>query len=185
MLVSEYISNNSNLIKQTGDSYKVYFNVIPEYTIEKVFKNSAFVETGKKILTGLSKANYIWINGVANRNPSIREIEKNILDAVNSEVNRNIKCNFSWKGYNVWLSRENQINYLSWLLIGEKDPSIFPITAKFKKNGKESYYVFTSHDELADFCTSMTKYINTCVNEGRKIKDSLNIQMYKEALAKL
>ena len=78
------------------------------------------------------------------------------------------------KGYNVWLSAENQKNYSDWYVCTKDSNRVLPLTAKFSKNGKTIYYEFNSHEEIADLYENMIKHINKVVNENRKQKDSID-----------
>lgn len=177
--------NNDNLdlvVKYSDKEYKVYFNIQPEYEMEKVFKNSAFVETGKKILTGTSTANYIFIKTISK--PLLQTVLEAINTAIDKYTNRKIERGFVWKNYKVWLNKENQLNYASWLLASKDNESIFPLCAKFiDKNTRNTvFYDFSSYDELKDFYSEMIKYINNCIIENRKIKDNVDPNQYKIAL---
>ena len=142
---------------------------------EMKFKNSAFVPTGKKILTGIGKWKTIYFSS----KPSFYSLQNKILSEIDTLVKDKILKGFVWNGYSVWLSSENQKNYSDWYNLAKSTDKIFPLTAKFNKNGKTIYYEFTTLNELEDLYIKMTKYINDTVNYGRKMKDNINWDDYK------
>lgn len=180
-MFSTTINNDDNqLIYRDGNYYKIYFNIVPNTENEKIFKNSAFVETGRKILTGTSTAYYTKMFSL--KKPSIYEIIDHINKVTDTYTNNKILRDFVWNGYEVWLSKENQLNYSSWLIIAQDNEDIFPLCAKFKKDKKEIIYNFSNFDELKDFCTKMVKFINDCVIENRNIKANIDKDMYIDSL---
>ena len=142
---------------------------------EMKFKNSAFVPTGKKILTGRGKWKTIYFSS----KPSFYSLQNKILSEIDTLIKDKILKGFVWNGYSVWLSSENQKNYSDWYNLAKSTDKIFPLTAKFNKNGKTIYYEFTTLNELEDLYIKMTKYINDTVNYGRKMKDNINWDDYK------
>ena len=106
-------------------------------------------------------------------------MQNKILSEIDTLVKDKILKGFVWNGYSVWLSSENQKNYSDWYNLAKSTDKIFPLTAKFNKNGKTIYYEFTTLNELEDLYIKMTKYINDTVNYGRKMKDNINWDDYK------
>lgn len=148
---------------------------------EKVFKNSAFVNTGRRISTGMGTYKFATFD---KKTVNLAKIKSVILNYYNETVKNKILGGFVWKGYNVWLSTENQKNYSDWYTCSKDSNRILPLTAKFSKNGNTIYYEFNSHSEIADLYENMIKHINKVVNENRKQKDNIDWNEY-ETLLKL
>lgn len=108
------------------------------------------------------------------------EIVNTINEIIDSETAFIITNSFFWNGYNVYLSKENQMNYKNAfdLAVATNGESL-PITFKFKKNGKSEYYTFDTVVELKDFYLKVNKHINDCLQDGWKRKDKVNIEDYK------
>jgi len=138
---------------------------------EKVFKNSAFVNTGRRISTGTGTFKFTTFD---TKNVTIQKIKSVILNYYSDKAKNKILGGFVWNGYNVWLSAENQKNYSDWYVCTKDSNRVLPLTAKFSKNGKTIYYEFNSHEEIADLYENMIKHINKVVNENRKQKDSID-----------
>lgn len=166
---------NFSYIKQINDlTYEINFNYEEEFEDEKVFQKSAFVKTGKKVKTG----NATWLSIHLNNKPSVRLIKHKIKEAMQHYIESKILNGFVWKGYNVWLSKENQQNYANWYNFCKNSYSILPLTAKFMKNGKTIYYEFTTIEELENFYGSMIKFINESLNKYRKALDTIDYKNY-------
>lgn len=177
-------SLTSRLIFGEGNSlYRILFNINPKVEKEKIFVNSAFVETGKNILTGFSTANVGYFN--CSHKPTIIDVEKALNKIIDKYTEEKITKQFVWNGYNVNLSRENQINYASWYMLSKDNADIFPIVSKFRKGGNTVYYNFSNKEEVKDFYTKIVKYISECVQENRKLKDAIDLNAYAKSLSEL
>lgn len=176
-------SCNSNNYKSIecihGSTIKVCWDFNELMNDEKVFKNSAFVKTGRKISTGTGTYCFTTFDRA---NINIQNIKSVILDYFSEKAKKEILGGFVWKGYNVWLSAENQKNYSDWYICTKDSNRVLPLTAKFSKNGKTIYYEFNSHEEIADLYENMIKHINKVVNENRKQKDNIDWNEYETFL---
>lgn len=172
------------LIQQRGLDYFGILNVEPIYSEETKFKNSAFVKTGRLVPTGTYNAYEANLFSV-----SKKVTFNDILNKLNTEIDKyvadKILRGFKWNRYKVWLSKENQQNYASWLTAVKVNPEILPLKAKFNIGLMNDvvYYDFTSIEELEDFYTKAIKFINDTINEGRKMKDFVkdNEVFYKDS----
>jgi hypothetical protein len=163
---------NFKLIENLNDNtIKVCWDFNEILKDETVFKNSAFVPTGRKISTGTGTYKFTTFD---KKNVNINKIKSVILNYFNDKIKDAILRGFVWNGYNVWLSAENQKNYSDWYVCTKDSNRVLPLTAKFSKNGKTIYYEFNSHEEIADLYENMIKHINKVVNENRKQKDSID-----------
>ena len=163
-------------------AYYLNWNFIEIMEDEKKFKNSAFVPTGRKIPTGIGTHYSKYVSNPKNKKPSINEIKTLIFDEIDAKTKKDILSGFVWNGYNVWLSSENQKNYSDWYNLVKDNDKVLPLTAKFSKNKKTIYYEFSSFDEIASLYAEMVKHINKVINNGRKMKDSIDFSEYMEFL---
>ena len=112
--------------------------------------------------------------------PSVETVRKTIEDYYNDKVDMDILSGFVWNGYNVWLSQENQFNYKATFdLASMTGSSNLPAVFKFSKEGKDAYHTFGTLDELLGFYTQMLSYIQQCVEEGWKKKDSVDYKSFE------
>jgi hypothetical protein len=110
------------------------------------------------------------------------EIKIAILDDINSQTNKKILNGFVWKDKSVWLSSENQINFkAAYDLAVQTKGKILPMTFKIGETpeGEPVYHTFGDLSEFKDFYIKEIEFINACLNEGWKLKDSINWDLYK------
>lgn len=115
--------------------------------------------------------------------PTIGEVKEIVLSGYNVQIDEKILSGFVWKDMLVWLSSENQFNYkaaydLAVMSQGKSLPTVF----KFGTTDNPVYYAFESLEDISDFYISAMAYINTCLAEGWKLKDSIDWSVYEEAL---
>lgn len=115
--------------------------------------------------------------------PRLSDIKSAVLSAINADVDEKILSGFTWKGMSVWLSTENQFNYkaaydLAVMSQGQSLPTVF----KFGTTDNPVYYSFETLEDISDFYISAMAYINTCLAEGWKKKDSIDWSVYEEYL---
>lgn len=115
--------------------------------------------------------------------PTIDEIKDIILNWYNVKIDNKILSGFTWSGFPVWLSMENQFNYkVAYDLAIQTDGRELP-TFKFGTRDSSIYYSFKSLDELKDFYTSVVTYISDILAIGWREKDNIDWEAY-EALLK-
>lgn len=167
-------SKNTPLFKYYRGELIVILNIQEEFKDEVKFKNSAFVNTGRKVPTGTYTAYEQLVDYGHFMSLSFNDVESKILSKINSETRGKILNGFIWNGLKVWLSEQNQQNYTSWSIALNSGQNILPLTAKFTdmKNNKEIYYSFNDKEEFNDFYGKMVKHINNCVSLNRELKDN-------------
>lgn len=163
------------MFKRRGNIF-VYLNVTPEITEEKIFKKSAFVGTGKMKPTGRYIVDELKLPYDV-KITNFSDLDKYIRQELSTINEINILRRFSWNGYKVWLSKENQQNYASWLSAAKLNNNVLPFKAKFNIgiDNKAIYYEFNSVEELEDFYCQMIKHINDCVNQYRENIDNYEL----------
>lgn len=163
------------IIKLGEKRYLVSFDKHDDTKEETVIKNSKPVGTGKMVPTGDS----VWKSVVINGEPGKEAIKETLFNIINGEVSNAILNSFAWKGYKVYLSQQNQMNYKNAFDIAvATDGESLPVTFRFSRLGKTEYYTFDTLDELKKFYIDMNKHITNCLSNGWKRKDSINADDY-------
>ena len=150
--------------------WKLHFGFTPYYEED---------EDGNKVETQLGT----WTEALVSFKPSLEQLKKLVLDAINKEVDEKILSGFVWKEMPVWLSTENQFNYkAAYDLAVMSQGKSLPVTFKFGTIESPMYYTFETLDGINDFYISAMAYINSTLAEGWKLKDSIDWSVYEEAL---
>lgn len=150
--------------------WKIHFGFTPYYEED---------EDGNKVETQLGT----WTEALVPFKPSLEQLKKLVLDAINKEVDEKILSGFVWKDMPVWLSTENQFNYkAAYDLAVMSQGQSLPVTFKFGATESPVYYTFETLDDISDFYISAMAYINSTLAEGWKLKDSIDWSVYEEAL---
>lgn len=150
--------------------WKIHFGFTPYYEED---------EDGNKVETQLGT----WTEALVPFKPSLEQLKKLVLDAINKDVDEKILSGFVWKDMPVWLSTENQFNYkAAYDLAVMSQGQSLPVTFKFGTTESPVYYTFETLDDISDFYISAMAYINTTLAEGWKLKDSIDWSVYEEVL---
>ena len=150
--------------------WKIHFGFTPYYEED---------EDGNKVETQLGT----WTEALVPFKPSLEQLKKLVLDAINKEVDEKILSGFVWKDMPVWLSTENQFNYkAAYDLAVMSQGQSLPVTFKFGTTESPVYYTFETLDDISDFYISAMAYINNTLAEGWKLKDGIDWSVYEEVL---
>lgn len=150
--------------------WKIHFGFTPYYEED---------EDGNKVETQLGT----WTEALIPFKPSLEQLKKLVLDAINKDVDEKILSGFVWKDMPVWLSTENQFNYkAAYDLAVMSQGQSLPVTFKFGTTESPVYYTFETLDDISDFYISAMAYINSTLAEGWKLKDCIDWSVYEEAL---
>lgn len=115
--------------------------------------------------------------------PSMGEVKAKILDWYNQTIDERIISGFSWNGYPVWLSTENQFNYkAAYDLAVQTNGDTLPVTFKFGTTDAPVYYTFSSLSELTKFYMAATQFVTATLTAGWKEKDAIDWQEYEMLL---
>ena len=109
--------------------------------------------------------------------PSLDDVKRMIINAINSDTQEKIMSGFKWKGNIVWLSEANQLNYSRDFAIAnycEKKGEEYSLpTYKFGTDDAPVYYSFGTFDDFFQFNRSWANHIadilSDCWNEKRNI----------------
>lgn len=150
--------------------WKLHFGFEPFYEVD---------EEGNKTETELGT----WSETILPFKPSLEQLKKLVLDAINKEVDEKILSGFVWKEMPVWLSTENQFNYkAAYDLAVMSQGQSLPVMFKFGTTENPVYYHFSTLEDISDFYVSAMTYINTTLAEGWQKKDAIDWSVYEEAL---
>lgn len=118
--------------------------------------------------------------------PAKEDIRKAIIADINRQTDEKILTGFRWtvlhgadkgKVASVWLSQENQANYKAYHDGAVYYPQVvtLPVTFKIGETGDGApvYEVFEKKEELSQFYLQVLAYIQTCLEEGWKLKDEV------------
>lgn len=165
-LKSKYVP----LSKMASGRWKIHFGFEPYYEVD---------EEGNKSETQLGT----WTEALVPFKPSLEQLKKLILDAINKDVDEKILSGFVWKDMPVWLSTENQFNYkAAYDLAVMSSGQSLPVMFKFGTTENPVYYHFSTLEDISDFYVSAMTYINTTLAEGWQKKDAIDWSVYEEAL---
>ena len=123
----------------------------------------------------------------------LEDIKIFITNYYNDEVERNILNGYQWTVLhgadagtiaNVWLSKENQMNYKAKHDAAKEYPQLVSWPMKYKIGERPDktpiYEEFANIEELAQFYLGGIAYIEQCYNAGWVKKDSIDWTPYEE-----
>ena len=115
-----------------------------------------------------------------NHRPTEQEITDTVLSWTNEQTNKKIINGFTWNGYSVWLSTENQFNYkAAFDLAVQTEGRTLPVTFKFGTDKQPEYHTFNTLTQLEDFYTKAMKHIQDTLADGWSAKDRFSIDSYR------
>ena len=121
-----------------------------------------------------------WSEHVFKKKPSLSQIRDFILSEINKRTDELILSGFIWKDMSVWLSSENQFNYkAAYDLAVQTNGANLPQVFKFGDTLNPIYYKFETVEDIADFYTKASTYINQVLAIGWAKKDNINWDDYK------
>lgn len=107
--------------------------------------------------------------------PYINEVKEIVLSGYNQAIDEKILSGFTWNDMPVWLSSENQFNYkAAYDLAVMSEGKTLPVTFKFGTTENPVYHTFENLDKLTDFYLRAMGYISKTLEEGWKLKDSID-----------
>lgn len=110
---------------------------------------------------------YSCYHVICNYKPSLEEVKDMAMDFINSEITNDIIA-FSYNGYKIWLTLENQNDFLIAKAAGLTE---MKIKAELDNN---PVYIYV---ELSDFGQAMAQHINSVLEAGRILKDNINEEL--------
>lgn len=121
---------------------------------------------------------YNWRNNYDHK-PSMAELKADVDALVNSQTDEKILSGFVWNGLPVWLSTENQFNFkAAYDLAVQSGGATLPVTFKLgeDEDGNALYHTFETMDDFKDFYSNAIQWVNGCIADGWKEKDSVDYE---------
>lgn len=109
--------------------------------------------------------------------PSWDEVKCILVEAINEHTRERILNGFEWNGEHVWLSDENQRNFMMMEKLGE---DAYPLKVKINEDdvGEPIYYIFSNVKEFAEFSKQCSRHVKETLQSGWNEKDSLIAETY-------
>ena len=109
--------------------------------------------------------------------PTIDEIKSAVISTINAATEEKILTGFKWDGLPVWLSTENQINYLN---IARDAGVVYPLCLKLGEDaeGLPQYRTFDTAADFDKFNTAATAHVRACITAGWQEKDSVDWKLF-------
>lgn len=117
--------------------------------------------------------------------PTLKEVKEVIENWYNSQIDHKVVAEFSWRGYPVWLSQENQFNYkVAYDLASQMNGANLPLTVKLGEyeDKTPAYFTFENVEDFSDFYLSSAQYVQNTLTSGWGLKDSIDWKLYEEGL---
>lgn len=104
--------------------------------------------------------------------PTWDEVKAVLVEAINEHTKETILNGFVWCDKYVWLSDENQRNFM---MIENLTSENYPLNVKINEdaNGEPIYYTFVSDEEFAAFSKLASQHVIDTWQAGWKEKDNL------------
>lgn len=111
--------------------------------------------------------------------PTKTELKEDITQLIDGTTDSNILQGFRWNEVNVYLSTENQFNFkAAYDLAVQSSGAMLPVTFKLgeNENGNAVYHTFETMDDFTDFYSKAIQWVNGCIADGWKEKDSVDYE---------
>lgn len=111
--------------------------------------------------------------------PTKEEVLAVIVSHVNEQTDLKILTGYEWNGKKVWLSSENQFNFkAAYDLAVQSGGTMLPVTFKLGEDGdcNAVYHTFETMDDFTDFFSKAIQWVNGCIADGWKEKDSVDYE---------
>lgn len=109
--------------------------------------------------------------------PTWEEVKAVLVEAINEHTKEVILNGFVWSGERVWLSDENQRNFI---MIEKLTSENYPLNVKINEDadGEPIYYTFVSDEEFAAFSKLASQHVIDTWMAGWNEKDELNPETF-------
>lgn len=112
--------------------------------------------------------------------PSPDQIRSIITEYYNTQTDLQILQGLEYEGDTVWLSSENQANYkAAYDLAVQTQGESLPYKVKLGTESSPTYKEFATLQDFKAFYLSVVKHIQTCIEAGWKLKDSVDLDKYQ------
>jgi hypothetical protein len=150
---------------------------INPYADKWIVRWGEYTEEGNE---GMSDTIYYY--EVLDHKPTLPEIKEIVNSWYNEQIDQKLISGFTWKNMEVWLSTENQLNYIQAYDTAVQSNGDKLPTFKFGTTDNPIYYTFETLEELKDFYGQVKEYISTTISNGWNTKSSINWNDYEKLL---
>ncbi|MBO5592515.1 MAG: hypothetical protein J5913_06090 [Prevotella sp.] len=106
--------------------------------------------------------------------PTPDEIKEQVLAAIDMDTRERVTNGFSYEGYKVNLSVENQVNYSMFKNMGR-----YPVLIKVEDADGNDVALSLTKEEYSAFYTGVQNHIKTCMQNCWNEKTSLDLSPYE------
>lgn len=131
---------------------------------------------------GYENDSFTFMGEEIDHKPTLQEAKDIVLAWYNTEIDKQILSGFVWRDIPVWLSMENQFNYKAAYDIAVQSGGEVLPTFKFGTTESPVYYKFESLEDLKDFYLKAIAYVTKTLADGWSFKDTINWDVYSNAL---
>lgn len=119
-----------------------------------------------------------WMEHDFDHRPTVEELRTLYYDWVDESVRQRIEGGMTYEGSKVWLSQENQMNYMAACLSNVKITGLISVKVRLGTAENPVYKTFKSFLTLLDFYRQVQQHIQDCLSDGWAKKDAFNVQPY-------
>ena len=119
-----------------------------------------------------------WVEHDFDHRPTAEELRTLFCAWVDENVRRQIESGMTYEGSTVWLSQENQMNYMAACLANVKITGVINVTVRLGTTETPVYKTFRSLLSLLDFYRQVQQHIQNCLATGWAKKDGFNPEPY-------
>ena len=105
--------------------------------------------------------------------PTADEIKEAVIEAIDMDTKERVTNGFSYEGYKVNLSVENQLNYSMFKSMGR-----YPVLIKVEDNAGKDVALSLTKEEYATFYTGVQNHVKTCMQSCWTEKANLDLSCY-------
>lgn len=121
----------------------------------------------------------IWMEEMVYSAPEEAWLRNLFNKYYNEQTEQKIRSGYMFGEIPVWLSEENQHNYkAAYDIAVQKSGSNLPITFKLGTDEQPVYQTFDTVRQLESFYLPAVAYVQQCLEEGWKKKDSIDYSLY-------
>lgn len=109
--------------------------------------------------------------------PTWNEVKEVLIEAINEHTQEVITNGFVWNDQRVWLSEENQRNFI---MLEKLTSEEYPLTVKINEDtdGSPNYYTFVNEEEFVAFSRLCFQHVIDTLRTGWNEKDSLDPSIF-------
>lgn len=127
-----------------------------------------------------SELNYAWYTSF-NREPTQEEVRQVINDQITQNAQAAITKGYKWKGHQVWLSVENQQNYIADYIMAKNGVIKKLPTIKLGSEQSQVYYTFSDIEDFSEFVAGIRQHIQDCLSSSWEERKAIDWNAFSKA----